>query len=85
MRPRNKNDSITVNNNNNNNDNNIYDNNRSNWPFLDVETMEIYHERKDIISLLTADMINHAPLNNTISLGNTALRDKTTEHQHCSL
>ena len=41
----NNNDSITIiNNNNNNNNNNIYDNNRSNWPFLDVVRMEVYHE-----------------------------------------
>ena len=45
MRTGNNNDSITIiNNNNNNNNNNIYDNNRSNWPFLDVVTMEVYHE-----------------------------------------
>ena len=42
MRTGNNNDSI--NNNNNNNNNNIYDNNRSNWPFLDVVRMEVYHE-----------------------------------------
>ena len=41
----NNNDSITIiNNNNNNNNNNIYDNNRSNWPFLDVVRMEVYDE-----------------------------------------
>ena len=41
----NNNDSITIiNNNNNNNNNNIYDNNRSNLPFLDVVRMEVYHE-----------------------------------------
>ena len=45
MRIGNNNDSITIiNNNNNNNNNNIYDNNRSNWPFLDVVRMEVYHE-----------------------------------------
>ena len=42
MRTGNNNDSITINNNNNNN--NIYDNNRSNWPFLDVVRMEVYNE-----------------------------------------
>ena len=46
MRIGNKNDSITIinNNNNNNNNNNIYDNNRCNWPFLDVVRMDVYHE-----------------------------------------
>ena len=45
MRIGNNNDSITIiNNNNNNNKNNIYDNNRCNWPFLDVVRMEVYHE-----------------------------------------
>ena len=45
MRTGNNNDSITIiNNNNNNNNNNIYDNNRSNWPFLGVVRMEVYHE-----------------------------------------
>ena len=42
MRTGNNNDSITILNNNNNN--NIYDNNRSNWPLLDVVRMEVYHE-----------------------------------------
>ena len=42
LRTGNNNDSITIlNNNNNNNNNNIYDNNRSNWPFLDVVRMEV--------------------------------------------
>ena len=51
MRTENDNDSVTTINNNNNNNNNIYNNNRSNWPFLDVLVvrMETYHERKDII------------------------------------
>ena len=45
MRTGNNNDSITIiNNNNNNNNNNIYDNSRSNWPFLDVVRMEVYNE-----------------------------------------
>ena len=45
MRIGNNNDSMTIiNNNNNNNNNNIYDNNRCNWPFLDVIRMEVYHE-----------------------------------------
>ena len=43
LRTGNNNDSITILNNNNNN-NNIYDNNKSNWPFLDVVRMEVYHE-----------------------------------------
>ena len=30
-------------------------------------------------------MINQAPLSNTIPLDNSAQRDKTTEHQYCSL
>ena len=34
MRTENNNDSVTIINNNNNNNDNIYDNNRSNWPFL---------------------------------------------------
>ena len=42
LRTGNNNDSITIRNNNNNN--NIYDNNRSNWPLLDVVRMEVYHE-----------------------------------------
>ena len=42
MRTGNNNDSITmINNNNSNNNNDIYDNNRSNWPFLDVVRMEV--------------------------------------------
>ena len=41
LRTGNNNDSITIRNNNNNN---IYDNNRSNWPLLDVVRMEVYHE-----------------------------------------
>ena len=45
LRTGNNNDSITILNNNNNNINNsIYDNIRSNWPFLDVVRMEVYHE-----------------------------------------
>ena len=43
MRTGNNNDSITIINNNNNN-NNIFDNNRLNWPFLDVVRMEVCHE-----------------------------------------
>ena len=44
MRTGNNNDSITIINNNNNNNNNIYDNSRSNWPFVDVVRMEVYNE-----------------------------------------
>ena len=51
MRAGNNNDPITIINNNNNN-NNIYENNRSNWPFLDAVRMEIYHEIKDIIYII---------------------------------
>ena len=32
--------------------NNIYDNNRSNWPFLDVVRMEVYNEWKYIIYII---------------------------------
>ena len=53
MRTGNNNDSITIiNNNNNNNNNNIYDNSRSNWPFVDVVRMEVYNEWKDIIYII---------------------------------
>ena len=46
MRTGNNNDSITIiNNNNSNNNNDIYDNNTSNWPFLDVVRMDNVNER----------------------------------------
>ena len=45
MRTGNNNDSITmINNNNSNNNNDIYDNKRSNWPFLVVVRMEVLRE-----------------------------------------
>ena len=46
MRTGNNNDSITIiNNNNSNNNKDIYDNNTSNWPFLDVVRMDNVNER----------------------------------------
>ena len=62
MRTGNNNDSITIiNNNHNNNNNDIYDNNRSNWPFLDVVRMEIYHERKEIIYIIDCSYDQSGP------------------------
>ena len=47
--------------------------------------METYHERKDVINIIDYWYDQSGSEQYTIPLDISAQRDKTTEHQYCSL